>query len=723
MRLLGRVLGSAWLVALVATSAAGAAVADQLQVVDVNASAAPGARIVVATPAQFSGRTLTSAEFLATQGGTTIPVQATPIPPASRRVALVIDNGDGIDQHTFDLERGAATELIRRLDNGTWVAVLASVTPFGVQAPTQDRAKAVATLTTLKRGGLRRLDAAAGVAASLVQPGTPITKRVVVFSGAAGGGLDGVAAVPGGRLDVVSVAGGVSPTIPLAGIRVLTAGTNLTATVDGIASQLTGQYELALQTRPPSTQPIDLTLVADGRTFSARVDVPALTATTVVPPTSAPTAPAPTTVATHDDLVSSPGFLVFLAVDAAAIALLLLSLALRRHHRKSRHRPVRSRPAPPTREEEPAPVLAAEGGAVEAPESAPPGREETTRAEPEREVKPARASGAVAGLSSPLEVLASVATVAVAQQEAPAEPEEEPVAEPEEEPAPEAEDEPVCEPEQGRVAEELASAPEPEEESAELEPEEETAPVAEEAPVSAPEEPVAEEVAAEPEPEEEPAAEAEEATVPEPEQEPAAQAEQVTSASEPDEAIAPEPEEEPALEPEPVEAVATAIGLAAATAPAEATAPVDDDVQLEGHVLVAWRRDDATETRPRRRRTSLVDLALVDDGWHHETDIDTDSEPVDAIEPDDVALTERAHPIHSTIARHDPDSDLRAEPSVPPTPGTRPPGRPAVIRRYLIGAVPSPPDHNGSYAEWPRAFSGVADTTTEPRRPSGSTRS
>jgi hypothetical protein len=122
--------------------------------------------IVVAVPERLSGQPIPAGSFLFSAGqGPTAPISAEPLASDASAVAVVLDNRSVIASADLLAAEGAAAELLRALEPGTPFAVVTTVGPTVVQAPTTDRSAASSSIGSVRVNGEGSLSE--GVAAAV----------------------------------------------------------------------------------------------------------------------------------------------------------------------------------------------------------------------------------------------------------------------------------------------------------------------------------------------------------------------------------------------------------------------------------------------------------------------------------------------------------------------------------------------------------------------------
>jgi hypothetical protein len=334
-----------------------------LRVVSVTRATDGQATIVVSVPNRFVATASSGGTFtVVTSDGTAIAPVATPLPPATAAVAVVVDVADGSTADVAARVTGAAAELVRSLDPGVSVVVITTRDTAKPAAPTTDRAASLATLAAGSGPVTQSRADAVNAAGGLVGVAPYVDPMVVVFDSAATTAVTTPTYTAGVGLQTISVGGAADPvslvdeTVGLMQGRFL-----LTAAGAGagpLAVRLAtpaGPLDVAIPGAAPPQATTAVT-VADSRVAagSGPASVPASV------PASAPVAPAATSTplaapvtATQTD--QSPVGWIALLGGLAVLGLVGAGLWTRRRRRRAETAPG------PTRGEQPVPAA---GGAT-----------------------------------------------------------------------------------------------------------------------------------------------------------------------------------------------------------------------------------------------------------------------------------------------------------------------------------------------------------------------
>ena len=327
-----------------ATPAAAAGV-DALQVVAVS-PAQDAVEAVVALPDRLTGQTVPPEAFTVDGGhGKAAAISAVALAPDRGALAVVLDTSSAMAPSDLLAAQGAAVELVRALEPGTPVAVVATAGPPIVQAPTADASAVLSAIGSAHVGGDGTLQDGVATAVGLLGAGA-VDPALALFT-AGEGGLKATALAAR-----VGEAGGLLTTFDATGAT----ASDLIPAVEQLAGSLTGRYQLTLPAW--GAGPATLELDFGGRTYQAALDLPASAegppaslappATSASPPVAetrppessvpAPTASTASTTSTSASSGASGRAALLAAVGAGLLAAVAVALVIvrRRSHTRAR---------------------------------------------------------------------------------------------------------------------------------------------------------------------------------------------------------------------------------------------------------------------------------------------------------------------------------------------------------------------------------------------------
>jgi len=205
--------------------------------------------LTVAVPTRISGGTLPAQNFGVLTGDEPRPIVVRPLGADSLDVVILIDDRASIGGDVLHAELAAAAELLVGLDPGTNVAIVA----FTQATPLQPRTANVASALSSLREPLGRPSATQsgddGLAAAAAQfrPGTGVRRALVEFIGADASASSGASATVGNLPAGTAVYTLGPPQAPSSGAATVSGDARtgaLIRDVDGVLSELTGQYQI-----------------------------------------------------------------------------------------------------------------------------------------------------------------------------------------------------------------------------------------------------------------------------------------------------------------------------------------------------------------------------------------------------------------------------------------------------------------------------------------------
>jgi tight adherence protein B len=279
--------------------------AQELLIVDSDASAYPAVTVEVAVPTELAGDGLPASAFRLTEGGVGRPLQVTPV-TEQIDVVLVVDTSGSMTGEPLAAAVAAAGRLVQQLPASARVAVIGvSATPYLVSELTADRDATLQGLASLQAGGRTAMWDAMVQAAGLLD-GSADGRYVVLLSDgdentSAADGAGAVDALDrvGAELYVVALESAFSDFPPLEqAVRDLD-GVYLPApdasALDGlyqeIAQRLVSRYSLSFQAVGFGPQEIVITATSNGQVAEARQVIEFAPRSAAPPPTTAPSPP------------------------------------------------------------------------------------------------------------------------------------------------------------------------------------------------------------------------------------------------------------------------------------------------------------------------------------------------------------------------------------------------------------------------------------------------
>ncbi len=252
--------------------------ADDLRVVEVDATASPDIVAVAAVPASLQDATIDPLAFTVTAGGQPVGVSVEPLTADQLTVSLMLDTADDIGRSTVVAQQGAAVEFVLQLDPRSPV-VIASTTAGAVFGPSTDRRLALQAVQNLARGGPRQTVVSIGSVLDAAGAGTSRRAVVVVSGGPDASGDDGSSLrsrlAGNSILQWIAAAPGGEPPAALADLATVTPSSNeaLLPLLDLLAATLVGQYRLRF--RADAGADVQISLALGSQSWSAPVPLPA----------------------------------------------------------------------------------------------------------------------------------------------------------------------------------------------------------------------------------------------------------------------------------------------------------------------------------------------------------------------------------------------------------------------------------------------------------------
>ena len=316
---------------------------DEIQLLDLDSRRSPEIELTVALPDRFAAASLDDQSFTVVEGGTAVPVQATPL-GSSLDIALVVDTSGSMNGAAMPAAKAAATQFLQQLDPTARVAVVGfGATPTVASPLSTDRAASQAAVDALTPRGETALWDALVLAASLRQDRD---LHIVLLSD--GGDTVSTATAEqavsalkdaGAPLYALSLNTGESDRAGLDAIVGQVGGLSLSAEdpaalsslYQQVATRLSTLWTLRFQAVGSGSERLELT-VDDGTgpaTVSRDVTLRAYAPRTATPPTTTPVvSPPPSTVVASGPGVLSSKVVLWAGLGLMAIALLITGLVV-----------------------------------------------------------------------------------------------------------------------------------------------------------------------------------------------------------------------------------------------------------------------------------------------------------------------------------------------------------------------------------------------------------
>ena len=283
------------LIAQASTARVDAAQADSLDVVDVDTSAHPVVRVVVAAPRELVGRDLPTEAFVVQENGQQRSAKVERLPNEGLEVVLVIDTSGSMAGAAINAAKAAATAFVDEMPAGTRIAVVGFGDTATIVLPFETDPEALKTAIggLSARGETALYDALSATVEQFSASSSDARRAIVLLSD----GGDTVSTTPldalvsrlaGIEVDFASVALSTSEgdaavleqLAAAAGGRVVAADApdQLADVYSTIASRLVSQHTLTFESRAEGPTQLVVTLSHEGVSASATrsVDLPKL---------------------------------------------------------------------------------------------------------------------------------------------------------------------------------------------------------------------------------------------------------------------------------------------------------------------------------------------------------------------------------------------------------------------------------------------------------------